>query len=317
MISRLDEIRLRSTYAAKFKALSFLTASITLYIFCIFGFHSEQTYPNVVRHNRLKSQDEWMERYYRLQFLEMAHSMNRLERLRLDNEAKDALKLWKYNRTSVNLQGRKAWSNSNSTSADIGIPQSSRYSRDWILIFLVIILVLRRVACPFLLRHLLVSQRIVQYHQQALNQVRFQHWVQQLNQHREARGERPLSLDTLRLVLQDQQFRDGTDYEGLLDFQDEAGPAMASLIRRTGATEDAISRLPSRILEQGDHLLESGAASFDRPTQCPICLEEFLMGDEVRALPCFHTFHKNCIDQWLLQKGLCPVCKHTAISQNA
>jgi hypothetical protein len=82
-------------------------------------------------------------------------------------------------------------------------------------------------------------------------------------------------MDTLRLVLQDEQFCDDMNYEGLLDFQEEVGPASALLIRRIGATEDTILSLPLQKLEEGHHLLESEIASFNRPAQCSICIEEF------------------------------------------
>jgi hypothetical protein len=57
-------------------------------------------------------------------------------------------------------------------------------------------------------------------------------------------------MDTLRLVLQDEQFCDGMNYEGLLDFQEGVGPALALLIQRIGATEDTILSLPSQKLEE-------------------------------------------------------------------
>ena len=42
---------------------------------------------------------------------------------------------------------------------------------------------------------------------------------------------------------------------------------------------------------------------------CSICLEEYQIGDWKKSLPCFHSFHVNCIDVWLGLNGICPICK--------
>ncbi|KAI9174677.1 hypothetical protein LWI28_021090 [Acer negundo] len=44
-------------------------------------------------------------------------------------------------------------------------------------------------------------------------------------------------------------------------------------------------------------------------SECPICLEEFHEGDEVRGLPCAHNFHIECIDEWLRLNVKCPRCR--------
>uniref|UniRef100_A0A0D9WCQ4 RING-type domain-containing protein n=1 Tax=Leersia perrieri TaxID=77586 RepID=A0A0D9WCQ4_9ORYZ len=44
-------------------------------------------------------------------------------------------------------------------------------------------------------------------------------------------------------------------------------------------------------------------------SECPICLEEFHVGNEVRGLPCAHNFHVECIDQWLRLNVKCPRCR--------
>ncbi|XP_076913362.1 E3 ubiquitin-protein ligase SIS3-like [Bidens hawaiensis] len=44
-------------------------------------------------------------------------------------------------------------------------------------------------------------------------------------------------------------------------------------------------------------------------SDCPICLEEFHVGDEVRGLPCAHNFHLACIDKWLSLNIKCPRCR--------
>ncbi|KAI9506667.1 hypothetical protein BX070DRAFT_218302 [Coemansia spiralis] len=43
---------------------------------------------------------------------------------------------------------------------------------------------------------------------------------------------------------------------------------------------------------------------------CPICLEEFDVGEQVRELPCLHRYHVICIDTWLVSRSTCcPYCK--------
>lgn len=45
-----------------------------------------------------------------------------------------------------------------------------------------------------------------------------------------------------------------------------------------------------------------------RSLECPICVDGFVQGEEIRMLPCTHRFHLGCIDPWLLNaSGTCPV----------
>ena len=46
-------------------------------------------------------------------------------------------------------------------------------------------------------------------------------------------------------------------------------------------------------------------------TECAICLDEYEGGDELVALPCDpqHCFHKTCIERWLQNQIVCPLCK--------
>ncbi|KAI1766604.1 hypothetical protein GGR53DRAFT_485919 [Hypoxylon sp. FL1150] len=43
---------------------------------------------------------------------------------------------------------------------------------------------------------------------------------------------------------------------------------------------------------------------------CSICTEDFIVGQDVRVLPCDHKFHPQCIDPWLVNvSGTCPLCR--------
>ena len=63
-----------------------------------------------------------------------------------------------------------------------------------------------------------------------------------------------------------------------------------------------------------------GAGKDDTDTaevECPMCLEDFVEGEEVSKLPCGHVFHSTCIEKWLLsttyQQRTCPNCRQTPL----
>lgn len=51
-------------------------------------------------------------------------------------------------------------------------------------------------------------------------------------------------------------------------------------------------------------------------SKCSICLNDFQIDECVRTLLlCNHTFHKSCIDLWLIRSATCPNCKSPIASQ--
>jgi len=177
-------------------------------------------------------------------------------------------------------------------------------------------LLTRRGAGPFLRRRRRTTEA------PGSRRARYNALVERLNRTRAENGERPISAESLRLVLSTRDFN-GDDYEHLLQFNEENGPAMNAFLSSIGATRAEIERLPSHSIEPGDELLSPPITTIDEnavedsPVSnrrfCSICLEGYEVGQVVRTIPCFHTFHAPCIDRWLTQKAECPICKFPAI----
>ncbi|MQL90729.1 hypothetical protein Taro_023326 [Colocasia esculenta] len=57
-------------------------------------------------------------------------------------------------------------------------------------------------------------------------------------------------------------------------------------------------------------MVYSGAGK--EPAGCVVCLSEFEEKETLKVIPgCGHAFHPDCIDEWLLCHGSCPICRST------
>lgn len=74
-----------------------------------------------------------------------------------------------------------------------------------------------------------------------------------------------------------------------------------------GLTPDQIHSLPEKLASQ---------ANLGAECECSICLNDIEGDDTVRQLSCGHTFHRSCIDLWLLRNAACPLCKQCVNAEN-
>jgi len=85
--------------------------------------------------------------------------------------------------------------------------------------------------------------------------------------------------------------------------------------RSQGLAPAEIRALPEAALAADDGDEEAGACG---EHECSICITPLEAGDRVRRLPgCNHTFHKACIDLWLLRSAECPLCKRSVRGASA
>ncbi|GMG27812.1 unnamed protein product [Ambrosiozyma monospora] len=66
-------------------------------------------------------------------------------------------------------------------------------------------------------------------------------------------------------------------------------------LRPQQISDSTTEKLPYHIFEVGD--------------RCPICLLDYQEEDAGRSLLCTHKFHRECIDEWLLNENTCPICR--------
>ena len=51
-----------------------------------------------------------------------------------------------------------------------------------------------------------------------------------------------------------------------------------------------------------------------RDLNCVICLDDVDVAEECRLYPCFHGFHRHCIDELLSRDINCPICRQPALN---
>ncbi|GAA0143183.1 ubiquitin-protein ligase [Lithospermum erythrorhizon] len=140
--------------------------------------------------------------------------------------------------------------------------------------------------------------------------------LERIDQSGEMTYERLLALETnlflssLNVLDQHSGMRmdiDNMSYEELLALEEKMGNVSTAL------SEDAITKCLQRSIYQPQSSEEAGLDfGHQNDIKCSICQEEYVVGDEIGNLGCEHSYHVQCIEQWLRVKSWCPVCKGSA-----
>ncbi|EEY60944.1 uncharacterized protein PITG_01183 [Phytophthora infestans T30-4] len=70
-----------------------------------------------------------------------------------------------------------------------------------------------------------------------------------------------------------------------------------------GASASLIHQLPTYTFSTAKEHNDQGNPD------CLICRCSFEVGEEIKSLPCFHSYHSDCVDSWLSLNKVCPVCQ--------
>lgn len=130
-----------------------------------------------------------------------------------------------------------------------------------------------------------------------------QQFMGALTQHIHAAGSTPADRANLAaLIFSDRDFTED-DYERLL--------ALDNTTVKRGLSATALARIPvSTWAACGGAKEGRDRGAGEDHSRCAVCLEEYKKGDQVRHLPCLHSYHAKCIDRWFEASVECPVCKH-------
>ncbi|XP_051205905.1 E3 ubiquitin-protein ligase EL5-like [Lolium perenne] len=80
-----------------------------------------------------------------------------------------------------------------------------------------------------------------------------------------------------------------------------------------GLDEAVLAAYPTTVYSSSSRGGSTGERSKEEAgdsTRCAVCLADYEHGDELRLLPgCRHSFHRQCVDDWLRRRPSCPLCR--------
>jgi hypothetical protein len=90
---------------------------------------------------------------------------------------------------------------------------------------------------------------------------------------------------------------DNMTYEELLELGERIGKVS------TGLSEAELDNIAPPMVVSERRAAELGSQ------ECCICMSSYEEDEVLRELPCSHMYHRHCIDRWLSDTHICPICK--------
>lgn len=100
---------------------------------------------------------------------------------------------------------------------------------------------------------------------------------------------------------------DDMSYEELLALEEHIG------VVNTGLPEESILKNLKTSARTTCSELDNSSEPVSQNENCIVCQVEYEEKERIGTLECGHSFHADCIKQWLLVKNLCPICKKPAL----
>ena len=98
-------------------------------------------------------------------------------------------------------------------------------------------------------------------------------------------------------------------YDALLRLGEHIGDVKSE--RWAMRAEKEIAKLPIVRFDENFVMDEN-----ETKRKCLICQLNYEPKDQLRYLPCDHTFHRDCADHWLMVKDCCPYCRQNITSSD-
>jgi len=100
--------------------------------------------------------------------------------------------------------------------------------------------------------------------------------------------------------------------EGIINLENDLDSAIEAALQEVGsgprapppASKEVVAKLP--IVDVTEEVL----SRMGKDTECAVCREHLIVGDNMQELPCKHLFHPNCLKPWLDEHNSCPICRY-------